>query len=270
MEYALLYAEGDDPQTYAPEADDIGDWVDDVVARGVSEYGERLRPGHDATTVRMRGGEVLVSDGPFTEAKETIGGFDVIDVGDLDEAIEIASRHPVASFGRVEIRPFARNGDSSADAGVVPEAFHDRPVRGRRYLLQVVVEPGGEDGGTDPDEWVREMDGRGIRMFGDALRRPADATFVRRRHGEVLVTDLGITEPTTWLAGFDLIEVRDLGEAIEVASKHPMARRGAIELRPMWPFDEHEDHVARDEREAADRDRRIEPAAADALAGAQR
>ena len=273
MEYALFYAEGTDPQPYAPANDNIGDWVDEVEARGVSEYGERLRPGQDATTVRVRAGEVLVSDGPFSEAKETIGGFDVIDVRDLDEAIEIASKHPVASFGRVEIRPFVRHPEADPDARVVPDGFAERSERGRRYLLQVVVEPGAEvaaDGeGDDPDAWVREMDGRGIRLFGEVLRTPADATFVRRRHGEVLVTDRGIAEPTTWLAGFDLIEVRDLAEAIEVASKHPMARGGAIELRPLWPFDEHEDGVVRNEREAAVRDRRLDPAAADALAEAR-
>lgn len=266
MEYALFYAEGADPLPYVPEADNIGDWVDEVVARGVSEYGERLRPGQDATTVRVRAGELLVSDGPFSEAKETIGGFDIIDVGDLDEAIELASKHPVASFGRVEIRPFIQRPAGSA-AGVVPEEFHDRPVRGRRYLLLVVVEPGGEPAaaGDDADAWVREVDARGIRLFGQVLRRPADATFVRRRHGEVLVTDLGAAAPTAWVAGLDLIEVRDLAEAIEVAAKHPMARGGAIELRPLWPIDMSEDSVARTEREADDRDRRLEPAPREAL-----
>lgn len=276
MEYALFYTEGTDPLPYDPAQDDIGDWVDDLVARGVSEYGERLRPGQDATVVRVRAGEVLVSDGPFSEAKEAVGGFDVIDVRDLDEAIEIASKHPVASFGQVEVRPFVRWPDAAPDARVVPDGFHDRPVRGRRYLLQVVVEPGrdaaadGDAGDADPEAWVQEMDGRGVRLFGEVLRRPGDATFVRRRHGEVLVTDGGFAEAKEWIAGFDLIEVRDLAEAIEVASKHPMARGGLIELRPLWPLDEHEDHVARDEREAADRDRRLEPLAADALAGARR
>jgi hypothetical protein len=60
----------------------------------------------DSTTVRVREGEVLVADGPFAETKEQIGGFDIIDCADLDEAIEIASKHPVATFGTIEIRPF--------------------------------------------------------------------------------------------------------------------------------------------------------------------
>ena len=276
MEYALFYAEGNDALPYVPADDNVGEWVDELEARGVSEYGERLRPEHDATTVRVRGGEVLVVDGPFTESKESIGGFDVIEARDLDEAIEIASKHPVASFGRVEIRPFMQWPDADPGARIVPAGFPERPAKGRRYLMLVVAEPTGErpdpDAGSadedDPEAWVREMDGRGVRLFGEVLRRPADATFVRRRHGEVLVTDGGFAEAKEWVAGFDLIEVRDLAEAIEVAAKHPMARGGAIELRPLWPFDVHEDHVARAEREAAERDRRLEPAASDALAGA--
>ncbi|HEU4466880.1 MAG TPA: YciI family protein [Agromyces sp.] len=275
MEYALFYAEGNDALPYVPADDNVGEWVDELQARGVSEYGERLRPEQDATTVRVRGGEVLVVDGPFTESKESIGGFDVIAARDLDEAIEIASKHPVASFGRVEIRPFVQWPGAEPDARIVPDGFAERPVRGRRYLMLVVVDPTGEpaaDGDeseeNDPEAWVREMDGRGVRQFGEVLRRPADATFVRRRHGEVLVTDGGFAEAKEWVAGFDLIEVRDLAEAIEVAAKHPMARGGAIELRPLWPFDVHEDHVARVEREAADRGRRLEPAASKALAGA--
>jgi hypothetical protein len=68
--------------------------------------GDRLRPVSDATTVRVRNDELLISDGPFAETKEQIGGFDVIECADLDEAIEVASKHPVARFGAVEVRPF--------------------------------------------------------------------------------------------------------------------------------------------------------------------
>jgi hypothetical protein len=73
--------------------------------RGVVVGGERLRPTSDATTVRVRGGEVLVADGPFAETKEQMGGFFVVDCVDLDEAIEVASRVPGARYGTVEVRP---------------------------------------------------------------------------------------------------------------------------------------------------------------------
>jgi hypothetical protein len=81
-------------------------WVEEMDGRGVRVQGEQLRPVSDATTVRMRAGELLISDGPFAETKEQIAGFDIIDCTDLDEAIEVASKHPVARFGSIEVRPF--------------------------------------------------------------------------------------------------------------------------------------------------------------------
>ena len=80
-------------------------WVQEMDARGVRKLGSRLRPVSDATTVRVRGGEVLLSDGPFAETKEQIGGFDLLECRDLDEAIEVASKHPGAKFGTIEVRP---------------------------------------------------------------------------------------------------------------------------------------------------------------------
>jgi hypothetical protein len=80
-------------------------WVQEMDGRGVRQFGSRLRPVSDATTVQVRGGEVLISDGPFAETKEQIGGFDLLDCKDLDEAIEVASKHPGAKFGTIEVRP---------------------------------------------------------------------------------------------------------------------------------------------------------------------
>jgi hypothetical protein len=73
--------------------------------RGVRQFGSRLRPVSDATTVQVRDGEVLLADGPFAETKEQIGGFDLIECKDLDAAIEVASKHPGAKFGTIEVRP---------------------------------------------------------------------------------------------------------------------------------------------------------------------
>jgi len=73
--------------------------------RGVLQGGERLRPVSDATTVKVRDGEVLISDGPFAETKEQVGGYYVVDCKDLDEATEIASKIPGARLGSIEVRP---------------------------------------------------------------------------------------------------------------------------------------------------------------------
>lgn len=73
--------------------------------RGVLLGSDRLRPTSDATTVRVRDGEVLVADGPFAETKEQVGGYYLVDCGDLDEAIEVAAAVPGARHGTVEVRP---------------------------------------------------------------------------------------------------------------------------------------------------------------------
>ena len=73
--------------------------------KGVLVAGDGLYPTSTATTVRVRDGERNVTDGPFAETKEQLGGFYVLDVKDLDEAIEWAAKIPAAQFGSVEIRP---------------------------------------------------------------------------------------------------------------------------------------------------------------------
>ena len=103
------------------------------------------------------------------------------------------------------------------------------------------------------------MDGRGVRLFGDVLRPPADATFVRSREGRVLLGDGPFSEAKEWIAGIDFLEVGDLDEAVQVAAAHPMAKVGLMVLSPAWPFDVEDDHVERAEREAAELGRRTEP-----------
>jgi hypothetical protein len=94
----------------AAETDSGGDgsfpWLDDVIARGVRLDGDRLRPPREAKTVQVREGEVMISDGPFAETKEVICGFDILECADIDEAVKVAAAHPVAEFGRIEVRPF--------------------------------------------------------------------------------------------------------------------------------------------------------------------
>ena len=111
MQYLLfICAEGTPAEPASPPPDvvddDPEDWVDEMTTRGVRLFGEQLAPPSAATTVRVRNGDVLLTDGPFAETKELICGFDVIECRDLDEAIEVASKHPVARFGMVEVRPF--------------------------------------------------------------------------------------------------------------------------------------------------------------------
>ena len=105
MRYLLLIC-ADESVEVSPEESTAEPWVEEMQRRGVRRDGWRLRPVSDATTVRLRSGEVLLSDGPFAETKEQIAGYDVIECDDLDEAIDVASKHPVAAYGTIEVRPF--------------------------------------------------------------------------------------------------------------------------------------------------------------------
>ncbi|QIG39810.1 hypothetical protein G5T42_10210 [Microbacterium sp. 4R-513] len=83
----------------------IEQWVDETYGAGKATEGDRLRPPSDAKTVRRRGGKLIVTDGPFAETHEWIAGFDVLEAESLDEALEIAGRHPMAAGGIIELRP---------------------------------------------------------------------------------------------------------------------------------------------------------------------
>ncbi len=93
-------------ETADAEADESFPWLDDVTARGIRLDGDQLRPPREAATVRVRSGDVLITDGPFAETKEAIVGFDILDCADLDEAVQVAAKHPVAEFGSIEVRAF--------------------------------------------------------------------------------------------------------------------------------------------------------------------
>jgi hypothetical protein len=105
MQFMMFVATDTEPD--AAETDgDVEAWVTEMDARGIRLRGERLRPADEARTVRVRGGELLVTDGPFTEAKEWIAGYDILECASLEEAVEVASKHPMARAGRIEVRAF--------------------------------------------------------------------------------------------------------------------------------------------------------------------
>jgi hypothetical protein len=209
-------------------------WLDQTISGRVNLQGSRLRPASDATTVRVRRGELIVTDGPFAETKEQVAGYDLLECSNMDEAVEWAKKHPTAQIGAIEVRPLH---DEQPPEGL-PE-----PAPGkRRYVMLVCTDPA-----VDPDEvehvpsvepWVEEMDGRGARRFGSQLAEPARARTVRVRDGQALVTDGPFAETKEQVAGFDILDCADLDEAIEIAEKHPMARLGILEVRPFWPFQE--------------------------------
>ena len=112
MKYLLLVcwdgermnAQVEPDPTETPEEESFP-WLDVLRARGMWVTGDQLAPPRRARTVRVRDGKTIVTDGPFAETKEAVGGFDILECGSLDEAVEIAARHPIAEMGTIEVRP---------------------------------------------------------------------------------------------------------------------------------------------------------------------
>ena len=111
MRYALLiyaseqdWASQSEVQAQA-QFQEYMSFTKDIVDRGIYQSGEALQPTATATTVRVRDGETLSTDGPFAETKEQLGGFYLLDCEDLDEAIAYAAKIPGAQSGCIEVRP---------------------------------------------------------------------------------------------------------------------------------------------------------------------
>jgi hypothetical protein len=112
MQYMLIFSETeadfakrDDPAEAPGYWGAWNDYIGALRGAGVIVSGEGLQPPHTATTVRVRNGERLVHDGPYADTKEALGGFFVIEVADLDAALDWAAKSPSAAYGSVEVRP---------------------------------------------------------------------------------------------------------------------------------------------------------------------
>src|ERR1700744_2388925 len=236
MRYMLIHAA--DPDLASAWDDEaqaaFSSWIEETVSSGVNLQGSRLRPGSDATTIKIRDGELILTDGPFAETKEQVAGYDVFEGASLDEAVRWAGRHPSSWTGAIEVRALP----DDAPAGPLPE-----PGEGKiQYVLLVCTDPAVDPREFDHiepvDPWVAEIDGRRARLSGTELEPPCSSRTVRVRDKHAIVTDGPFAETKEQIAGFDVLECADLDKAIKVVSRHPMARFGLLEVRPFWPLKE--------------------------------
>ncbi len=212
-------------------------WLQETGASGARLIGKQLEGPESAKTVRVRDGRTLVTDGPFVEAKEFIAGFDIISAEDLDEAIEIAARHPVAAFHMIEVRPFfdpaQRPGCSSLEDPPT-SVEHDS----LRYMLTMCLDgiPEADDVEeklmADGIRWGEEAKTAGSYVFGAPLAHADTAVTVRVRNDQTLLTDGPFIETKEFMGGLVLLNCEDEQEAIELAARHPLAAFHMIEVRP--------------------------------------
>jgi hypothetical protein len=111
MEYMLLIYHNEEDLTQRPEAEkhqilqEFAAFTQDIMKSGKRKAGAPLDFTRTAATVRVRDGKTMVTDGPFAETKEQLGGYVLVEAEDLDEAISIAARIPSSKYGSTEIRP---------------------------------------------------------------------------------------------------------------------------------------------------------------------
>ncbi len=111
MHYLLLIYSNESEAAKMSQAEtasllsDYTDFTKSIVHSGHFKAADRLRPTSTATSVRVRDGKTMTTDGPFAETREQLGGYYLVDAKDLDAAIEIAARIPSSRYGTIEVRP---------------------------------------------------------------------------------------------------------------------------------------------------------------------
>jgi hypothetical protein len=122
MQYLVLIygeesADPPDPAKIGPIMEEYNAYSQMLRDRGAFVAGEALQPTTTATTVRIRDGQTMTTDGPFAETKEALGGFYLIEAKDLDEALALGGVCPAAKWGSIEVRPIV-----DFEAGQMPGA----------------------------------------------------------------------------------------------------------------------------------------------------
>jgi hypothetical protein len=241
MTYLLLICVPENVRLTPEERAGIGpateSWVTEMDGRGVRREGGPLRPVRETAVVRVRDGQVLISDGPFAETKEQIAGYDVIECASPAEAIEVAAKHPVARFGAIEVRPFSPDGWWRSAERRGPA---DAPEYLMIHRVDATAEVSPADDCTVPGSpaarslraWDDETYARGVKLAGGRLQLPEAARTVRVRDAEMLVTDGPFAETKEQVAGLNVLTCPTLAEAADIAAQHPTARFGILEVRP--------------------------------------
>jgi hypothetical protein len=240
MKYMLLIygAEGGwtEPERKACMVESLG-ICDQLAAQGKFLAASPLQSVTTAASVRVRGGRTLVTAGPFAETTEQLGGYYILDLADLDEAIAVAARLPPAAKGTVEIRPLV------ALDGLPPE--RPLPADGPRtpFLLlcyddEAAWEAAGPqahaDAKAEAAALARRLAEEGRYVSASPLHPSATATCVRVLGGRRVITDGPFAETHEVLGGYYLILAEDRDTAVRFAAQHPGATLGTVEVRALF------------------------------------
>jgi hypothetical protein len=223
------------PEDLALLQREVPGWVQEMDGRGVRLLGRELELPETAATVRVRDGETLVSDGPFAETKEFVAGFDLLDCADLDEALEVAAKHPTSWVDMTEVRPFKQG----LELGERARAFaREDDSAGPPYVLLTWTDaaaPFDDRAVMDAsDAWRQDLEARGLHVLGGSLEGADTATTVRVRGEATQLSDGPLVDAEQFIESIEVISCADRQQAIAVAAAHPLARYHAIEVRPFY------------------------------------
>jgi hypothetical protein len=190
-----------------------------------------------AASVRVRDGQALVTDGPFAETAEQLGGYYVLDLADLDEAIAVAARLPPAAKGAVEIRPLAAMDGLPAERPI-PAGGPLTPFLLLCYDDEAAWEAAGPqaaaEGRAEAAALARRLSDEGRYLSASPLHPSSTATCVSVRGGRRLITDGPFAETHEALGGYYLMLAEDRATAVRIAAQHPGTRFGGVEVRPLF------------------------------------
>ncbi|WP_342213401.1 YciI family protein [Nocardia wallacei] len=231
MHYLALMAGpvdgGPEPGTAEFDAE-VGRYAEfEEKARAVIAGGAALYPA-DGTGVR---GAAVVSDGPFAEQAEVVGGFYVFDCPNLDDVVELVRQLPAAEQGRIEVRPMAQwNAPEKLGSDSWLALLWEPP--------ETVIAPGTPawEAALVEHQRFAERVGTAIRG-GGALQPPSTATTVRVRAGELLLSDGPFAEGAEVVDGLYILAAPDEARAVEYAAHIPLGPAGRTEVRRIVDLD---------------------------------
>ena len=212
-------------------------WYEETVAKGVEVIGKPLAGPETARTVRVRNGETLVTDGPYVETKEFIGGIGILECESLEQAIEVTARHPVAGHNAIELRELVH-------LDGIPDGLPAIDSDEMRQLLLVCV-----DGIAEADEveaqiasdaaaWREAATAAGINVLNQPLAGPEEATVGQGPRGrDARSPTARSSRPRSSSAGFDILNCAALEDAVGWAARHPLTAFHMAEVRQFVPFE---------------------------------
>lgn len=214
-------------------------------AENMLDDGAALQPSRTAKILRWQNGAVVVTDGPFAETKEQLGGIGVLEARDIRHAVEPLTKHPGLHYGATfEIRPIdeeslKRQAASIATMGGSAPAVDPQATK-FACLGYIDASGSGSKSKSEFDAMIKEViafdEARvksGQWLSGIGLQNPRTAKTLRAKAGRVIVTDGPFAETKEYLGGVVVLALKNLKDAVASLSKHPALPFGvAIEIRP--------------------------------------